>query len=65
VHGSIGLVSALLSKGLLDELRLIVCPVLAGSGRRLLPDGCDAAQLDLLSARSTPSGLQYLVYRPQ
>lgn len=64
VHGSIGLVSALLTAGLLDELRLIVCPVLAGSGRRLLPDGHDALQLDLVSARSTPSGLQYLVYRP-
>jgi dihydrofolate reductase len=65
VHGSIGLVSALLSGGLLDELRLIVCPVLAGSGRRLLPEGHEALQLDLLSARSTASGLQYLVCRPR
>jgi dihydrofolate reductase len=64
VHGSISIVSALLAAGLLDELRLIVCPVLAGSGRRLLPEGHDALQLDLVSARSTPSGLQYLVYRP-
>ena len=64
VHGSISLVTLLLLGGLLDELRLIVCPVLAGSGRRLLPDGHDALQLELVSARSTPSGLQYLVYRP-
>jgi dihydrofolate reductase len=64
VHGSIGLVSALLRCGLLDELRLIVCPALAGSGRRLLPERRQPLQLVMVAARSTPSGLQYLVYRP-
>lgn len=44
---------------------LIVCPVLAGGGRRLLPDGHAPLQLELVSARSTPSGLQYLVCLPR
>ncbi|MGL4542885.1 MAG: dihydrofolate reductase family protein [Polymorphobacter sp.] len=62
VHGSISLVRALLTAGLLDELRLIVCPVIAGHGRRLLGDTDASVQLDLISAQSTPTGLQYLVY---
>jgi dihydrofolate reductase len=65
VHGSIGLVRSLLVAGLLDEIRLIVCPVIAGSGRRLLADGDAPIQLDLTSARSTPSGLHYLIYQPR
>ena len=65
VHGSISLIQSLLVAGLVDELRFIVCPAVAGSGRRLLPDGSTPIQLDLASAQSTPTGLQYLVYRPR
>jgi dihydrofolate reductase len=36
VHGSIGLVQSLLVAGLLDELRFVLCPAVAGQGRRLL-----------------------------
>jgi dihydrofolate reductase len=64
VHGSISLVQSLLLAGLLDELRLIVCPVIAGHGRRLLDHQGDALQLDLQHSRATPTGLQYLVYTP-
>lgn len=63
VHGSIGLVQSLLAAGLLDELKLTVCPALAGEGRRLFSSAGGAVQLDLRSARSTPGGLQYLTYR--
>lgn len=64
VHGSIGLVRSLLIAGLLDELQFTLVPVVAGRGRRLVGDDHDAIQLDLVSAETTPSGLQYLVYRP-
>lgn len=65
VHGSIGLVRALLVAGLLDEIRVLLCPVVAARGRRLLADGDEPVQLDLLSTRSTPAGLHYLAYRPR
>lgn len=65
VHGSIGLVQSLLVAGLLDELRFILCPAAVGQGRRLLDRDGDPVQLDLLSARTTPNGLQYLVMRPR
>lgn len=64
VHGSISLVQSLVTAGLLDELRLIVVPAIAGRGRRLLSRDGDAIQLTFQSTRSTPKGLQYLVYRP-
>lgn len=64
VHGSISLVQSLLVAGLLDELRFILCPAVVGHGRRLLTRAGEAIQLDLLSARTTPRGLQHLVFRP-
>jgi dihydrofolate reductase len=64
VHGSISLVQSLLLAGMLDELRFIQFPVVAGKGRRLLDQG-GPVQLDLLSSRQTPSGLQYLVLAPR
>mgnify|MGYP001577717545 CR=1 FL=1 len=65
IHGSISLISALMVAGHLDEMRFILCPVVAGSGRRLLADSHGPIQFDLESARSTPTGLSYLVYRPR
>ncbi len=64
VHGSISLIQALLVAGLLDELRFTLCPAVAGQGRRLLSQEGEPIQLDLHSARTTPRGLQYLVFRP-
>ncbi|MDB5933272.1 MAG: hypothetical protein JWQ01_616 [Massilia sp.] len=65
VHGSICLVQSLLLAGLLDELRFIQVPAIAGHGRRLLDHQGAALQLDLQHSRATPTGLQYLVYRPR
>jgi dihydrofolate reductase len=65
VHGSISLVQSLLIAGLLDELRFLLIPAVAGQGRRLLSHDGDPIQLNLQSARTTPHGLQYLVYRPR
>lgn len=65
VHGSIGLVQSMLDQGLLDELRLIVFPAIAGRGRRLFERDGEVIQLDLQSARATPTGLQCVVWTPR
>jgi dihydrofolate reductase len=65
VHGSISLVQSLLLAGLLDELRFIQFPAIAGHGRRLLDQPGAARQLDLQYSRATPTGLNYLVYTPR
>ena len=62
VHGSITLVNSLLAAGLLDELRLTVFPALAGRGRRLFENGESVQQLSSRYSRTTPNGVQYLVY---
>ena len=60
VHGSIGLVQSMLELGLLDELRFIVFPAFAGRGRRLFERDGETIQVDLVSAKTTPTGLQYV-----
>ena len=64
VHGSISLTQYLLTQGLLDELRFVLFPAVAGNGRHLSREG-DPIQLDLTATRSMPSGLQMLTYRPR
>lgn len=64
VHGSISLVQSLLGAGLLDELRLVLVPAIAGRGRRLLSHDGDPLPMQLVSTRATAHGLHYLVYRP-
>jgi dihydrofolate reductase len=65
VHGSLSLVQSLLAAGLLDEMRFVLFPAVAGVGRRLLSQDGEPIQLNLQSARATPSGLQYVVYTPR
>ncbi|HRX40995.1 MAG TPA: dihydrofolate reductase family protein, partial [Parvularculaceae bacterium] len=65
VHGSISLVQTLLDAGLIDELKLVICPAIAGQGRCLFSRDGDPIQLDLQSAQTTPGGLQFLVFRPR
>ena len=62
VHGSARLAQSLLAAGLVDELRLVVAPVVVGQGRRLFDDGGPPAGLRLRSATTTPGGLVVLVY---
>ena len=64
VNGSGRLVDTLLEHGLVDELRLMVFPVLLGAGRRLFGDGGDTA-LRLVDSRPVgPEGVLVLTYRP-
>jgi dihydrofolate reductase len=62
VHGSISVAQALLAAGVVDELKLIVRPLNAGRGRRLLDD-LPASQLALQRSTVSPTGYLFLDYR--
>ena len=64
VSGSAELVRSLLQMGLLDELRLMVHPVVVGSGKRLFGEGGDEIALELVDSKTFPAGVAYLTYRP-
>jgi dihydrofolate reductase len=53
---------SLLAAGLVDELRLVIAPVVVGNGRRLFPEGGAPAGLRLVRSKTTPGGLAVLVY---
>jgi dihydrofolate reductase len=64
VHGSGALTRWLLENELIDEINLLVCPVVVGQGTRLFPEiGPDIA-LDLVDSRAFPKGIVMQVYRP-
>lgn len=66
VAGSPRLVASLLQADLLDELVLLIHPVVAGEGRRrLFADDAPLKRLSLVSARPTSSGVIIATYRPQ
>ena len=63
VHGSATLVHALLDEGLVDELRLMVFPIVLGSGLKLFETGAPV-KLQLVSAKPLgPDGVLLLIYR--
>jgi len=64
VHGSGKLIRWLLENRLIDELNLIIVPVVVGDGARLFPDGGPEIGLDLVESRAFPAGKTLQVYRP-
>ena len=64
VHGSGALIRLLLDNQLVDEINLLVSPVILGQGTRLFPDNGPDAVLELVESRSTPKGVTIQVYRP-
>ena len=64
VHGSGDLIRWLLDNQLVDEITLLVYPVIVGQGTRLFPDNGPDAALDLVDSRATSKGLTIQVYRP-
>lgn len=64
VTGSGTLVRSLLRDGVLDELHLLVHPIVVGAGKQLFPEGSDAATLELVSATPFATGVIHLIYRP-
>lgn len=64
VHGSGSLIRWLLENSLVDEMNLLICPLIVGQGTRLFPEsGLDTA-LQLHASRATPGGVTIQVYRP-
>jgi len=65
VAGSPSVVRSLLAEGLLDELTLMISPVVAGGGRkRLFPADSPLTSLTLVEAGPTSSGALIATYRP-
>ncbi|WP_433199966.1 dihydrofolate reductase family protein [Dactylosporangium sp. CS-047395] len=64
VHGSGTLIRALLAHGLIDELTLVIVPVILGQGTRLFPPDGPELPLDLLKSRTDAKGVTIQVYRP-
>jgi dihydrofolate reductase len=64
IIGSAALVQSLLADELLDELRLMVHPLVLGGGKRIFEDGGDQKALELLDSKTFDTGVLYLTYRP-
>ena len=64
VHGSGTLTRWLLENDLVDEMTLIVVPVILGQGARLFPDAGPDLALDLIESRVDSKGVTIQVYRP-
>ena len=62
VHGSAQLVKALVEAGLVDELRLMVFPVVLGTGIKLFGDTSESKKLRLASSNTSGDGVLLLVY---
>ncbi|TQF74886.1 dihydrofolate reductase [Rhodococcus spelaei] len=64
VMGSPTLVRTLLSEGLVDELRLMVMPVLLGGGKSIFPEDGGLHTLELVSTTISDAGVHVCTYRP-
>jgi dihydrofolate reductase len=64
VSGSPTLVRSLLQNDLLDELTLMIHPVVVGRGKRLFTDGSDLKRLKLINSQTTSTGVVFATYQP-
>jgi dihydrofolate reductase len=64
VHGSARLVQTLVEHDLVDELRLMVFPVVLGGGKRLFSETSDKKPLRLVDSKIVGDGVAILTYRP-
>ncbi len=64
VHGSVSVAQALIENNLVDELRLMVFPVILGQGKRLFGETSDKKALRLAESKTVGDGVTILVYRP-
>ena len=62
VHGSAQLVQALIENGLVDELRLMVFPVVLGSGKRLFGETGDKRAVKLTDSKTVGDGVTIQIY---
>lgn len=63
VHGSCGLAQTLIENDLVDEYRLLIFPVILGTGKRLFGSGAVPAALTLVRSNTTGTGVVISVYR--
>jgi len=63
VHGSCGLAQTLIEHDLIDEYRLLIFPVILGTGKRLFGAGAVPATLKLVSSKTTSKGVIISIYR--
>jgi dihydrofolate reductase len=64
ISGSGTLVRSLLEDDLLDELRLMVHPIVLGGGKRLFEEGGERKALKLVDSKTFSTGVLYLTYQP-
>jgi class 3 adenylate cyclase/dihydrofolate reductase len=64
LFGSADLLNSLIRHDVIDEYRLMVFPVVLGSGKRLFRDATDITHLQLADSRTFESGVTVLTYRP-
>ena len=64
VHGSGSLARWLFDNHLVDEITLLIYPVIVGQGTRLFPDSGPDTALEPVDSRATPNGVTIQVYRP-
>jgi dihydrofolate reductase len=64
VHGSARLVQTLMGEELIDELRLMVFPIVLGSGKRLFGDMDKPTTLKLVDSKPVGAGVVILTYQP-
>jgi dihydrofolate reductase len=64
ISGSGALVRSLLAEEILDELRLMVHPIVVGSGKRLFEDWSEQKALELVDSKTFSTGVLYLTYQP-
>jgi dihydrofolate reductase len=64
IYGSLTLVRALLTEGLVDELVVMIEPITLGGGKTLFPGDGEARKLELISAQTAKTGVQICRYRP-
>jgi dihydrofolate reductase len=65
VHGSARLVQALAANDLIDELRLMIFPVILGSGKRLFGEMDAKKPMKLVSSQTVGDGVGILIYEPK
>jgi class 3 adenylate cyclase/dihydrofolate reductase len=64
LYGSADLLNSLIKDDVIDEYRIMVFPVMLGSGKRLFADATDITHLQLVDTRTFESGVTVLTYRP-
>src|SRR5919108_1619582 len=64
IHGSRRLAQTLIENDLVDELHLMIFPVVLGTGKRLFGETSDKKRLKLTSSKTVGDGVAILIYKP-